>query len=102
MRLILPMIWIGLTMLGQVSPVAAQTFHCLNQAEMRQALEAHNLIAPADAMRRARTTAPGDVVRLRLCKEAEQLVYQVTTVRKDGGVTRVTIDGVSGKVSTVR
>jgi uncharacterized membrane protein YkoI len=93
---------LSLAFLVQIQDASAQERACLGQAEMRQALEAHTLIPPVDAMRRARVAAPGDVVRLRLCREAEHLVYQVTTVRKDGGVVRVTIDGASGKVSTVR
>ncbi len=91
-----------LSLLGLSQGAQAQERACMGQAEMRQALEAHTLIQPADAMRRARVAAPGDVIRLRLCREAEHLVYQVTTLRKDGGVVRVTIDGTSGKVSTVR
>jgi uncharacterized membrane protein YkoI len=91
-----------ISFLGHPQSGVAQERACMGQAEMRQALEAHTLIQPADAIRRARAAAPGDVIRLRLCREDEHLVYQVTTLRKDGGVVRVTIDGTSGKVSTVR
>jgi uncharacterized membrane protein YkoI len=102
MRVILALLLLTAATLVQANAASAQERACLGQAEMRHALEAHTLIQPADAIRRAKAATPGEVIRLRLCREAEHFVYLVTSVRKDGGVVRVTIDGTSGKVSTVR
>jgi uncharacterized membrane protein YkoI len=47
--------------------------------------------------------APGELVRIRLCRgEGEVLYYEVTSVKRDGRVQRVTIDATSGKVAAVR
>jgi uncharacterized membrane protein YkoI len=69
---------------------------------MREAISANHVVQPVIAMKNARAAAPGDVVRMRLCREEQDLVYLVTTVKKDGRVQRVTVEAASGKVTIVR
>ena len=59
-------------------------------------------IQPAQASRHARQAAPGEVVRIRLCRQGDDYVYVVTTLKRDGRVARVTLEGQSGKVGTIR
>lgn len=76
---------------------------CLSAKETRAIIAEKRVVQPADAMKAARAAAPGEAVRVRLCKaDGEVLVYQITTVKRDGHVQRVTIDATSGKVSAVR
>ena len=49
-----------------------------------------------------RHAAPGEVVRIRLCRQGEDFVYVVTTLKRDGRVARVTLEGQSGKIATIR
>jgi uncharacterized membrane protein YkoI len=81
------------------SPVSLS---CLSSVEMREAISASHAVQPELAMKNARAAAPGDVVRMRLCRDDEMLVYQVTTVKRDGRVQRVTVEASSGKVTDVR
>jgi len=76
---------------------------CLSAKDMRQAISERKLVDAAEALRVARTATPGDVVRIRLCQaDGDDLIYQVTIVKRDGRVQRVTIDADSGKVASVR
>lgn len=75
---------------------------CLSSKEMREAINANHAVQPVVALKNARAAAPGDVVRMRLCRDEQDLFYQVTTVKRDGRVQRVTVEAVSGKVTIVR
>ena len=75
---------------------------CLSADETHGAVNAQEAVPPAEAHRQARAAAPGDILRLRLCREEGVLLYQVTVLKRDGRVARVTIEAVSGKVSAVR
>lgn len=85
-----------------VSAAHAQSQICLSPTEMREAISANHAVQPVVAMKNARSAAPGDVVRMRLCRDDQELVYLVTTVKRDGRVQRVTVEAVSGKVTVVR
>jgi uncharacterized membrane protein YkoI len=75
---------------------------CLSAEEMREAVSEGRVIEPVQASRRARSAAPGEVVRIRLCRQGDDFVYVVTTLKRDGRVARVTLEGQSGKVATIR
>ena len=67
---------------------------CLDQRERRA--EVGKLIPLAAAMRTARARMPGTVVRARLCRGNEGLVYVLTVLARDGKVARLTVDAVKG------
>ncbi|MGL4975206.1 MAG: PepSY domain-containing protein [Bosea sp. (in: a-proteobacteria)] len=75
---------------------------CLSQEETRDAVSGRHVVDPAQASRHARDAASGEVVRIRLCRQGDELFYLVTTLKRDGRVSRVMVEGNSGKVSTVR
>lgn len=75
---------------------------CLSPDETRDAVADGRVIQPAQASRHARHAAPGEVVRIRLCRQGDDYVYVVTTLKRDGRVARVTLEGQSGKVETIR
>lgn len=75
---------------------------CLSSEDTRDVVADGRVIQPAEASRHARQAAPGEVLRIRLCRQGDDYVYVVTTMKRDGRVARVTLEGQSGKVSTVR
>jgi uncharacterized membrane protein YkoI len=75
---------------------------CLSADETREAVSEGRVMQPAQASRHARHAAPGEVVRIRLCRQGDDFVYVVTTLKRDGRVARVTLEGQSGKVATIR
>ncbi len=88
-----------------VSLAATQAFAapaCLSGEQMRDAVFAGHAVPAAAATRTARDASAGDVVRVRLCREDDRLIYRVTLLQRDGRVGHVTIDGSSGRVAEVR
>jgi hypothetical protein len=67
---------------------------CLDQRERHA--EAGKVIPLTAAMRAARARMPGTVVRARLCRSSEGLVYVLTVLARDGKVARLTVDAVKG------
>jgi uncharacterized membrane protein YkoI len=67
---------------------------CLDQRERHA--EAGKFIPLAAAMRTARARMPGTVVRARLCRGSDGLVYVLTVLARDGKVARITVDAVKG------
>ena len=88
------------------SPVEAidspQPISCLSAQETREAVSGGKVMQPAAASRHAREAAPGEVLRIRLCRQGDEFIYVVTTMKRDGRVARVTLDGASGKVADIR
>ncbi len=76
---------------------AAELEHaCLNQKERRAELESGKLVRLSSAIHAARARMPGTVVRARLCRGPDSLVYVLTVLAHDGKVARITVDAVKG------
>jgi hypothetical protein len=91
---------------------AAAKYTCLSKTEQRAAIAGGQAVTLAAAIRaahgvRPQTKARGrkpsrEVVRARLCRGPEGLVYMLTVLSRDGKVTRTTVDARSGKVVEAR
>ena len=79
-------------------PHGAAAHVCLDQKERRAASETGQVITLAAAMRLAKKRMPGSVVRARLCRGKEGLVYVLTILARDGKVARLTVDAAKGKL----
>jgi hypothetical protein len=86
-----------LTLLSVVNPAAEpaapKVEACLSTREMREAIEAHRVVQPLVALRAA---GGGEKIRAQLCKTETGLVYLITALGRDGHVSRIFIDAVSG------
>jgi uncharacterized membrane protein YkoI len=78
------------------APAGAETLHCLDQKERRTEEETGHLVRLGAAMRVARSRMPGTVVRARLCRSNESLVFVLTVLARDGKVARLTVDAIKG------
>jgi uncharacterized membrane protein YkoI len=78
------------------APNSVETAHCLDQKERRAEEETGHLVHLGAVMRVARSRMPGTVVRARLCRNNDELVYVLTVLAHDGRVARLTIDAVKG------
>jgi uncharacterized membrane protein YkoI len=82
---------------ARVRPHSVATAHaCLSFKERRAANESGKVIHLAAAIRAAKRRVPGSVVRARLCRGRDGLVYVLTILRRNGKVVRLTIDAVKG------
>ena len=79
---------------------------CLSKAEQRAAIANGQAVTLADAIRSARGSVRGhgarEVVKARLCREPNGLVYVLTVLARNGKVTHTTVDATSGKVVDAR
>jgi uncharacterized membrane protein YkoI len=69
---------------------------CLNQKERRTLVENGTVLHLASAMHAVRSHVPGTLIRARLCRRGDGLVYVLTVLAHDGKVTRVAVDAVKG------
>ena len=79
---------------------------CLSKAEQRAALSSGQTVTLAAAIRSVRGSVRGrgsrEVVKARLCREQNGLVYLLTLLTRDGKVTHTAVDAISGRVVEAR
>ena len=89
-------------LLGFAGPVlAADPPHtaCLNKAEQRAAVADKKAIPLARAIKSRREHGHhADLVRARLCRHGDKLVYVLTLLGRSGRVISETVDAASGEV----
>ena len=70
---------------------------CLNKAEQRAAVASRLAVPLAQAVDSLRMRGRRvEVLRARLCRRGDRLVYELTLLARSGRVTRATIDAASG------
>ena len=72
---------------------------CLDQKERRAENEAGRLVRLGAAIKVARSRMPGTVVRARLCRANDSLVYVLTVLARDGKVAQIAVDAVKGTLA---
>ena len=82
---------------GRPTRSGAETPHvCLNQRERRALVENGTVLRLAAAMHAVRSHVPGTLVRARLCRRHDGLVYLLTVLAHDGKVERLVVDAAKG------
>src|ERR1035437_1928321 len=72
---------------------------CLNKAEQRAAVAGKNAIPLARAIKSRRQHGHhANLLRARLCRHGERLVYVLTLLARSGRVIRETVDAANGEV----
>ncbi len=69
---------------------------CLNPKERRALVENGTVVHLSVAMHALKNRVTGTLVRARLCRRPEGLVYVLTVLGHDGKVARVVVDAVKG------
>jgi len=69
---------------------------CLDQKERRAEIDTGKVVRLSVAVRAAKTRMAGTLVRARLCRGKDGLVYVLTVLGRDGKVARITVDAVKG------
>jgi uncharacterized membrane protein YkoI len=86
-----------LTILSLAPVCAAEVAHtCLDQKERRAEIESGRVVRLDVALRAVRSAMPGILVRARLCRGNDGLVYVLTVLARDGKVARLTVDAIKG------
>jgi hypothetical protein len=74
-------------------PMTPKIESCLNKREMREAIEERRAVQPLVALKAA---GAGEKIRAELCKSESGLVYLITALGRDGHVSRIFVDALSG------
>ena len=95
-----PFLWVpiafALAIVWQTPARAAEASRCLSREQQRAVIAEGKAVPLAKALQTARRKAPGELVRARLCQEADRMVYKLTLLSRDGKVKRATIDAANG------
>jgi hypothetical protein len=93
---------LGAGALGQTAVAGApHGGSCLTRAEQRAAIDANRAISLAQAIKTLRQYRKhSELVRARLCRHDEKLVYVLTLLGRSGKVVTATVDAVSGEYHT--
>jgi uncharacterized membrane protein YkoI len=109
MKRILLLLALAAMLAGPSAPVFAapdDDHPCLSKAEQRAALSSGQTVTLAAAIRSARGSVRGrgsrEVVKARLCREQNGLVYLLTLLTRDGKVTHTAVDATTGNVVDLR
>ena len=92
---------LGLPAAAAEAPLHQAAHHgaCLTKAEQRAAVEAHQAIPLAEAIKILRAHGKhGEMVRARLCRRDEKLVYVLTLLAYNGKVFRTSVDAANGSL----
>ena len=91
---------VAMTVLSLAPARAAELAHdCLDQKERRAESESGRVVRLDAALRAARSKMPGTLVRARLCRGNDGLVYVLTVLAGDGKVARLTVDAAKGTLA---
>ena len=79
--------------------VAVHTGTCLTKSEQRAAVASHHAIPLGSAIKILREHGkPAEVVRARLCRKDDKLVYMLTLLAHNGKVIRTSVDAGNGEL----
>jgi uncharacterized membrane protein YkoI len=71
---------------------------CFSTAETREKILAHGLFEPFRAMRSAASRSQAEAIGAKLCRWSEELVYEMSLLRRDGRVIHVFVNAKTGLV----
>ncbi|MGA7384543.1 MAG: hypothetical protein WBW81_07600 [Methylocella sp.] len=71
---------------------------CFSTAETREKILAHGLFEPFRVMRNAASRSQADAIGVKLCRWSEELVYEMSLLRRDGRVIHVFVNAKTGLV----
>jgi uncharacterized membrane protein YkoI len=86
-------------LLGTLAVPAVSADPCLTKTEQRAAVATHKAIPLAQAIKSLREHGQrAEVVRARLCRHGDDLVYMLTLLARSGKVTAESVDAASGEI----
>ena len=71
---------------------------CFSTPETREKILAHGLIEPFRVMRSAASRSQAEAIGIKLCRWSEELVYEMSLLRRDGRVIHVNVNAKTGLV----
>jgi uncharacterized membrane protein YkoI len=89
---------LGLALGGTAAPtLAADRKACLSQDERRAVIASHKAVPLGRAISVVKARIGGDIVKARLCRQEQGLVYLLTVLGQTGKVTRAQVNAADGQ-----
>jgi uncharacterized membrane protein YkoI len=71
---------------------------CFSMAETREKILAHGVFEPFRVMRDVASRSQAEAIGVKLCHWSEDLVYEMSLLRRDGRVIQVFVNAKTGQV----
>ncbi len=71
---------------------------CFSAAQTREKIGAHKLAEPFRLMKIAASHFQAEAIGVKLCRWGEELIYEISLLRRDGHVIHVFVNAGSGQV----
>ena len=91
---------LALALGGAAAPgpaTAADRRVCLSQDERRAVIASHKAVPLGRAISAVKARIGGDIVKARLCRQEQKLVYLLTVLAQSGKVTRAQVNAADGQ-----
>ena len=93
-------LFLALALGGAAAPgpaMAADRKACLSQDERRAVIGSHKAVPLGRAISVVKAKIGGDVVKARLCRQEQKLVYLLTVLEQSGKVIQARVDAADGQ-----
>jgi uncharacterized membrane protein YkoI len=90
----------GLIFIGSAADAAepAKERVCYSVAETRAKIAMHQLTEPFRVMRAAASRYQAEALNAKLCRWSEDLVYEISLLRRDGHVIHIFMNATNGQI----
>ena len=92
----------GLGRAGEPEARVALKSSCLPANETREEIKTHRLLEPFAALKSAATLFKAEALSAKLCRNGDELVYEIALLYRDGRLVHVVTNAATGKVIGVR
>ena len=92
----------GLARAGEAEVRLVVKGGCLPPSETREEIKTHRLLEPFAALKSAATQFKAEALSAKLCRNGDELVYEIALLHRDGQLVHVVTNAATGKVISVR
>ncbi len=102
LALALSVVGVGLARAGEAEIRVAIRSGCLTPSETREEIKNHRLLEPFAALKSAATQFKAEALSAKLCRNGDELVYEIALLHRDGHLVHVVTNAATGKLIGVR
>ena len=92
----------GLARAGEGEVRVALKTGCLPPSETREEIKTRRLLEPFAALKAAAAQFKAEALSAKLCRNGDELVYEIALLHRDGRLVHVVTNAATGKVISVR
>jgi len=93
---------VGFPRSGEAEARVAPKSGCLPPSETREEIKTRRLIEPFAALKSAAAQFKAEALSAKLCRNGDELVYEIALLHRDGRLVHVVTNAATGKVISVR